>query len=175
MKNTVLKFGLISGFISILGFLAMHITGGENFENGMIYGFASMIVAFSLIFVAVKTYRDKQNGGTLSFGKAFQIGLYMSLIASTVYVITWLITYYNFIPDFADKYAAYSLEQMRASGASQAEIAAATAEMESFKETYKNPVMVILWTYIEILPIGLLFSLLAAAILKKKPQLNQAI
>lgn len=171
MKNTVLKFGLISGFISIIGFLVMHISDSRNFENGMIYGFASMIVAFSFIFVAIKTYRDKQNGGTITFGKAFQMGLYISLIASTIYVVTWLITLYNFIPDFADKYAAYSISQMQADGASPAEVSKAMAEMQEFKETYKSPVMVVLWTYMEILPIALLFTLLASAILKKKPQL----
>ena len=75
MKKTVLIYGLIAGIISCMGFFLL--SKNMDFDKGMIYGFGSMIVAFSLIFVAVKNYRDKHNGGIISFGKAFQIGLYI--------------------------------------------------------------------------------------------------
>lgn len=169
MKKIVLTYGLIGGFISCIGYMLT--LNGTDMDMGMVVGFASMLVCFSLIFVAIKSYRDKLHGGTVSFGKAFTIGLYISLIASSIYVIVWLIMLYNFYPDFADKYAAATLEAMKAKGSAPAEIAKKAAEMESFKDMYKNPVMVVLWTYIEILPIGIMVSLIAAAILKKKPQL----
>jgi len=34
------------------------------------------------------------------------------------YVASWEIAYFKFMPDFADKYAAYSIEKAKASGAS---------------------------------------------------------
>jgi hypothetical protein len=167
MKKLVLIYGLIAGFITSIGFLTM---GDEmDFDKGMIYGFASMILAFSLIFVATIQYR-KQNGGTLTFGKAFLIGLYISLIASTVYVGLWLITYYNFHPDFMEKYSACVIDKLKAEGATQAIIDAKTAEMEQMKVYYKNPLYVILMTYSEILPLSLVVSLISAAVLKRKPK-----
>ncbi|HMS70459.1 MAG TPA: hypothetical protein PKD18_20070 [Saprospiraceae bacterium] len=42
--------------------------------------------------------------------------------------------------------------------------------MADFKEMYKNPLFVILITYSEVLPIGLLVALLSATILKAKPK-----
>ena len=97
MKKIIWTYGLAAGFISTIGYMVMLLSGEMNFdesmENGMVYGFAAMIAAFSLIFVATLKYR-KKNGGVLSFGKAFLIGLYISLIASTVYVGVWL---FNFI------------------------------------------------------------------------------
>ncbi len=170
MKKIVIVNGIIAGLIVAAMFL---ITMGlyhnqGNFEGGMWIGYASMLLAFSLIFVAIIRFRDKYNNGVISFGKAFRIGLYITLIASTIYVVAWLIDFYVFIPDFADKYAAHMLEKLKSNGASAAEITSTTQQMDSFKEMYKNPVLVVLFTYIEILPVGLLLSLIAAIVLKRK-------
>ncbi|MGC4103797.1 DUF4199 domain-containing protein [Ferruginibacter sp.] len=169
MKKIVLVNGLIAGFIPIsIFFITMglyHKNG--NFEGGMWIGYASMLLGFSLIFVGIKNFRDKFNGGVISFGKGFKIGLLITLVASTLYVIGWLIDLYCFIPDFAEKYAAAMLDKLKASGADAAKIAAETKDMDNFVQLYKNPVMVVLFTYVEILPVGLIISLIAAAILKK--------
>jgi hypothetical protein len=162
MKKNIIICGLISGFISIIGFLVMP-SDMENMDKGMIYGYASMLLAFSLIFVGIKNFRDKYNNGTVTFGRAFMIGLY---------VATWLIDYYFFIPDFMDRYAAYTIEKMKAAGTSKAELDKYIAKMEDYKEMYKNPLFVILFTYMEILWVGVLVSLIAAGILRKKPVMD---
>lgn len=82
-----------------------------------------------MIFVAIKNYRDKYNNGTISFGKAFKIGLYVSLIASTMYVVVWMIDYYLFIPDFMDRYAEHMLQESKAKGASEVELQKAANEV----------------------------------------------
>jgi hypothetical protein len=101
MKKTVLTYGLISGTIVSAWLLFAVGIGLDHMDTdyGMFFGFTAMIVAFSFIFVAVKNYRDNLNFGTITFGKAFRIGLYISLIASTMYVGSWLIDYYFFVPD----------------------------------------------------------------------------
>ena len=85
-----------------------------------------------------------------------------------MYVIAWLIDYYIFIPDFADKYAAHMLEKLKATGASAAEINRQATAMESFKTMYKNPLFNILLTYSEVIPVGLVISLICALVLRKK-------
>lgn len=173
MKNILLRYGILAGFISLIGFHITLLSGHDDFENGMLYGYASMLAGFSLIYVAVKNYRDKHNAGVITFGKAFKIGLYITLIASTIYVIVWLIDYFFFIPDFGEKYMAYYISELKASGASQTEINAKMEEMKTFGEYYKNPFINALITYSEILPVGLLVSLITAALIKKQTQLNQ--
>lgn len=165
MKKIVLTYGLIAGFISCIGYLVMVGKEDLDFDNGMIYGFASMLLAFALIFVATNQYR-KQNGGTITFAKGFLIGLYISLIASTIYVVVWLITYYNFYPDFMERYTTCTLDQLKASGATQEVIEAKTTEMQEMSEKYKNPLFVILFTYAEILPLSLVFSLISAGVFR---------
>ncbi len=170
MKKTVLVYGAISGIIVSLFLLSSvgycYATG--NFEGNMWVGYASMILSFSLTFVGIKNFRDKKNEGIISFGKAFKIGLYITLIASSFYVISWLIDYYLFIPDFMEKFGNQTLESAKSSGDSAAEISNKAAEIDRYKEMYKNPLWVILLTYMEILPVGLLVSLISALILKRK-------
>lgn len=177
MRRNIIIFGLIAGVITIswtISFITMDTNhfSEESMENGMIYGYLSMILAFSLIFVAVKNYRDKYNSGAVSFGKAFKIGLGITAIASTIYVLVWLVCYFNFFPDFMDKYADYAIKQMEKSGKAVAEIEAERKKMEDMKVMYRNPVFTIMFTYIEILPVGLLMSLISAAILRRKPKLD---
>jgi Protein of unknown function (DUF4199) len=171
MKKTVLIYGLIAGLISSSAFIGLMLlgkAGQHDFKNGMIYGYTLMILAFSFIFVGTKITRDKYNGGGISFGKAFLVGLYITLIASSIYVIVWLIDYYFFIPDFAELYSAHVLGSLKASGASQAEIAKQSAQLASFSQMYKNPFFNILLTYSEIVPVGLIVSVISAWALKKK-------
>jgi hypothetical protein len=172
MKKTVLTYGLIAGIIASVWMLGTVAIGLENMDNdwGMILGFTTMIVAFAFIFVAVRKYRDNYGHGVITFGKALKIGLLIALIGSTMYVVSWLIDYYFFVPDFMDTYTTHTLEKLKASGASQAEITATAAEMENYKEMYKNPLFITLLTYMEILPVGILFSIVAAITMKKKPQ-----
>jgi hypothetical protein len=169
MKKVVLVYGIIAGLIvtGMMAFSTGYFCAKGDFEGGMIYGYSAMIIASSMIFVGIKTFRDKHNGGIIKFGQAFKTGLFISLIASTIYVIGWLINYYCFMPDFMDKYAAVMIDKAKASGISAAELAKQTASMEQMKEWYKNPLFVILMTYVEILPVALVVTLISALILKR--------
>lgn len=169
MKKIVLTYGLIAGLIvSIWMFATISISDAiTQSDLGMYLGFTAMLVAFAFIFVGIKNYRDKYNGGWITFGSGFKIGLYISLIASTMYVVSWLIDFYFFIPDFMDKYMAASIEKLKAAGASAAEI----QEQADFAALYKNnPLVCALFTYVEILPLGLVVSVIAALILKRKQE-----
>ncbi|MCF0069178.1 DUF4199 domain-containing protein [Dyadobacter sp. CY261] len=169
MNRIIVICGIISGVI-VSTFMVVSVGAcykQGNFEGNMLLGYAAMLLAFSMVFVGIKNYRDKYSQGVVSFGKAFKIGLYITLVASTVYVIVWLFDYYFFIPDFMDKYTAHLLRQFKAEGPTQAELDKKMVELAGYKDMYKSPLMVILWTYAEILPVGLVVSLISALILKR--------
>lgn len=175
MKRTILVFGTIAGvIISTFMGISMAVMGCSGGDTGggngsMIIGFSAMIVSFSFIFVGVKNYRDKQNGGTVTFGKAFLLGLMIALVASTLYVITWAIEFHYFMPDFLDKYFATQVKELHASGKSGAEFDEALKSLESMSYNYKNNIFFFaMYTYMEILPIGILIALISALILKRK-------
>ncbi|MCF0063159.1 DUF4199 domain-containing protein [Dyadobacter chenwenxiniae] len=171
MKKIIVVCGLISGII-VSTFMVSSVAvcySTSDFEGNMLLGYAAMLLSFSLIFVGIKNFRDKFNGGFVTFGKALQIGLLITLIASTVYVIVWLIDYYLFVPEFMERYTTHVMRELQREGATAQELQEKSVEMDGYREMYKSPLMVILFTYAEILPIGLIVSLLSALILKKKP------
>jgi hypothetical protein len=137
-------------------------------KNGEILGYTSMALAFIAVFLGIRSYRENQGGGAITFGRAFKVGILITLITCAVYVIGWEIVFWGFIPDFGDKYAAFALEKMARDGATSAELAKATAEMERFKVLYRNPLFNVAVTFVEVFPIGLIVTLVSAAILRKK-------
>src|SRR5882672_5288287 len=173
MKKNIIIYGLIAGIVvSTLMLISVnsmsHREGNFDYNRSLLIGYASMLIAFSLVFVGIRNYRDKYNGGVISFGKAFKIGIMIVLIASTIYVVAWLIDYYFFIPDFLEKYSAHTLDKLKAGGASQIEIDKQTKEMANFARMYKNPFFNAMMTYVEILPVGLIVTLISSLILKRK-------
>lgn len=165
MKKTVLIFGLIIGTILCINMVLMTnmMYTNPGFKGNDIVGYAAMVVLFSLIFFGVRNYRNKYLDGFISFGKAFKLGVLIALIGSTMYVGVWLFYYYLFVPDFIDVYTKYVLENCAAG-----DLQAKTTQMANFKEMYKNPFFIILITYFEVLPVGLIVTLISALILKKK-------
>jgi hypothetical protein len=169
MNKLVIISGLISGIIFIGSFFLFGPSGEEfdhsYFENGQLYGYITMIIALSTIFFAVKQYRDKELGGKIKFGKAFLIGLYITLIASVCYVLGWELytTTSNF--NFAEAYVAFQESQLAEQGMSEDEIASQMADQKQMMEMYQdNTAFRLGITFTEIFPVGLLISLVCALI-----------
>jgi hypothetical protein len=169
MKKTVLTFGIISGAVSALMMLStipfMHKIG---FDRGLIVGYTAIVLSFLLVFFGIRSYRENVGGGKITFGRAFAVGILITLISCIFYVITWEIVYFNFIPDFADKYTAYMVEKVKASGGNQQAINATIEQMKEMKRMLDNPLKNAAMTFLEPFPIGLIITLISSAILRKK-------
>ena len=165
MRSNVLIYGSIIGIILCINMVLMVnvIYNNPNVKANDIVGYAAMVVMFSLIFFGVRNYRNKQLNGFITFGKAFKTGVLIALVGSTIYVLVWLFYYYLFVPDFIDAYTKRVLNTCSAS-----DLESKTKEMANFKEMYKNPLFVILITYSEVLPVGVIVALVSALLLKKK-------
>jgi Protein of unknown function (DUF4199) len=172
MKRIVLVFGLISGAISsAMMFLTLPFmkSGAINSKNGETIGYTAIFLSFLLVFFGIRSYRENQGGGTITFGRAFSVGILITLISCLFYIGSWEIIYFKFMPDlFGKKYAARSIEAMREKGATEAAIAAKKIEMEKFKAMYDNPLINAAITFIEPFPVGLVVTLVSAAILRRR-------
>ena len=169
MKKIVLQNGLIGGLIvaSTMLISVYKFYAEQNFEPSYVIGFVGMLLAFLFVFIGTKQYRDYTES-SITFGKMFKVSFLITLIIATIYVVAWMIVYKNFFPDFMEKFADISIKKLQDSGADAQAITAKTAEMNQMKEWYKNPLSVILLTYMEILPLGLVISLISALVFMKK-------
>jgi hypothetical protein len=170
MKKTVLTFGLISGAIlSAMMLLTVPFQDAIGFDRGEIIGYTTMVLAGLLIFFGIRSYRDNIAGGTVGFGRAFKVGALIAVVSSVCYVATWEVIYFgNLSPDFIEKYQEHTLEQARADGETEAQIAKRKADMEKFATLYRNPVINVAVTFLEPLPVALIMTLVSAGVLSRR-------
>ena len=175
MRRIVWTFGLIAGTIfSLMMIVSMSFVGQIGFDNGEIIGYTTMIAAFLMVFFGIRSYRDSISDGVIGFGKAFQVGILITVVATVCYVATWEVIYYKFAPDFSEKYASHQIEKAKGSGASQQQIAAQVKEMEKFKALYKSPLVNMALTFLEPFPVGLVVTLVCAGILSRRGRRTHA-
>jgi hypothetical protein len=166
MKKTVLTYGLISAVIAAVLLLA-HVPFMDGGGKALFLGYAGIVLSSLLIFFGVRSYRENVGNGKISFGRAFAVGLLIALFSAAGYVAAWEAVYFSH-PGIADHVFNKQVEDLKAKGAPQAEIDAATAQVESFKKLYANPLVNAAFTFIEPFPVGLLMTLISAVILRRK-------
>lgn len=169
MKKIVLTFGLIAGAILSLMMLGtLPFMDKIGFDKGYIIGYTGMVLAFLLVFFGIRSYRENIGDGAISFGRAFSVGILITLVGCVCYAVTWEIVYFKLAPGFAEKMTNYAVEKVRSSGGSQQAIQAKLEEMKSLKGMMDNPFINAALAFVEPLPVGLIITLISAAILRKK-------
>jgi len=168
MIRPILFYGVIAGLIVTFPMLLM-IDGSGSSEHGvssMLVGYLTMILALSVIFVAVKQYRDKHLGGVIKFLPALLMGLGISVIAGLLYVTGWEI--YLTLTDYAfmEAYTHAMIEAQKAKGLAGPELDRLVSDMAKMTEDYRNPLFRLPMTFVEIFPVGVMMSLIAAALMR---------
>ena len=164
----VLIYGVVAGLVVAVPMVAtmLTLTAETAPDNGALYGYLTMIVALTAVFLGVKHYRDKVLGGAVRFVPALLVGLAISAVASVIYVIGWEISLALTGFDFPSAYLHEMLEAARAKGASAAEIERITQDAQGFARLYANPLYRFLSTFVEIFPIGAVIALISAVLLR---------
>jgi hypothetical protein len=167
MKSTVKRFGLYSALSMIVLFTLSWIIGaGSDYGTQELIGYVSIVVALSFVFFGIKHFRDKENGGSISFGKAIKIGILITLFAAVAFGILDIV--YKLInPDFTTEYYDTMVEQVKATVPAD-QLEAKLAEMESQREIFSNPVFSFLLMAFTVFIIGFIISLLSSLVLQRK-------
>lgn len=158
--RTIRRHGLIAGAILSAAMLAtMPWIDAIGFDRGALVGYTGMVLAFLMVFFGVRAWRDGQPERRVRFLPAFGVGMAIVAIGSLCYAVTWQVVQRLWLPDFAERYAAYALAQARDAGASAEQLDAMATELADFARLYENPLVNVGFSLLEPLPVGLLFSL----------------
>jgi len=171
MKKIILVYGLIAGTIvggMLMITMPLYENGTLRIENGEWVGYSTMVIALSLVFFGVKSYRDNHLQGKITFWNGLKIGLLITLIASLMYATCWEITYNTMKGDFVKQMSDKHIEKLKKEGATEPKLAEEQKKMDDFATMYRNPVIRFAITLVEIAPVGILISLLSASLLRRK-------
>ena len=175
MKKIVLTFGLIAGLImSVLMDGTVLLSSRIGSRHSLALGYTILVASFMLIYFGIRSYRDNILAGQITFGRAFACGILITLITTVCYVVTWEIVYFNFMPHFMDSYFTAQIHKVQSAGLDPAAAAAKVAAIQHSQQLYQNPLVNMAYTLIEPLPVGLIITLISAAVLRRKALVEPA-
>jgi hypothetical protein len=86
----------------------------------------------------------------------------------------WEILYFNFMPHFMDGFFAAQIHKVQSAGLDPATTAAKIAEIQHSQQLYQNPFVNMAYTFMEPFPVGLVITIISAAILRRRAPVERA-
>ncbi|MCO6148499.1 DUF4199 domain-containing protein [Flavobacterium sp. NRK1] len=167
LAKSTLPYGITFGLILFVEFIISYAFGLNSAENKMIgvimFLFNNILFPFLFILLACNNYKNKINGGYISFGESLKAGVSVSVIAAAVSSITTSL-FYIIIPEAKTQI----LEQTKVSLAAQPGMTAEGMKMAlKMTEIFTKPYVMIPFSILIYAFIGLIISLIVGAIVKK--------
>jgi hypothetical protein len=152
MNKVGFKYGLYGLVFSLILFLGMLYFGmGLDYDTQEVLGYLTILVSLSFVYFGIRHYRDQVNDGKLTFGKGFLVGLMITLFTAIGIAIADFIYTTAIYPEFFDDYAKMMREQGFA------------GEIPDYGSGFMAFIM-----YMTVVLIGLVVSLVAALLLKRR-------
>lgn len=168
MKKPVLLFGLVSAAVAIAGMAATTplILAGDHAKSDLL-GYSAMVLSALLVYFGIRWYRDREDG-PVGFGRAFAVGLLITLVSALVQVAAFQLLYFKRVPGFGDAFVACMIDRAENAGEPPAKVEEAARTAATLKRLYDAPLTNAALTFAAPLPIGVVASALSAAFLRRR-------
>lgn len=163
-----IQYGVLFGFLMILEFVisyALNIDPSTNKVYGIVMNVLNFLL-FPIVFILLgaNNFKNKLNSGLISFGETLKIGVVICVIAALLYAVFTAI-FNTIFPEFVEEILRKTknalTEQNPNMTSEQVEMAI------SWTKKFMNPIISIPFTIIMYAFIGLIYSLIIGAIIKK--------
>jgi hypothetical protein len=160
-STAILMWGAITGIILVIFYQILKVTGQE--DSG--FKWLNVVIMFLGLYIGTMQYRDKANGGYLTYGQGYKAGILMVLIL-TVFAIISTIVDLQIHPDFVDKIVEQAKTNMINKGYDEKQIEISLY----YTRKFTTPTWIVIWVVIFDVFFGAILSLITAGIcVKKKP------
>lgn len=168
MKKTVLRYGFFCFIAATVLFLSALVFGqGLSFEAQGVLGYVTIVASLVFVFFGIKHYRDQENNGVISFGRALGIGMLITLFAALGFaIIDYVYTAY-INPDFIREYTANSIANLEKTLAGD-ELIKAQKDLTSQMESMGSSSALAVFMFAIVTVVGFIISLLSSLFLNKK-------
>jgi len=162
--KSALNFGAVLGLILMIISLIIYVF--ELYDANKWLSWVSMLILVAGLVMGIRNFRDKENGGFISYGGAVGYGTLVALFAG---IITSVFTYVylGYIDDgFVHHQLMVQEDEMYNQGMPEEQIEVAMEWTEKFMAP---GVLAVMGVFMNTL-IGFIISLIAAAFLKNEPE-----
>ncbi|MBK7873585.1 MAG: DUF4199 domain-containing protein [Saprospiraceae bacterium] len=174
-RPTGVRYGLIASVILIAIGLIFYVGGFIDYtKQGSAMQWVNSLLTYAIMIGAavmgMKKHREDL-GGFMTFGQGFMVGLWEFLVMALVTAV-WSFLFFSFIaPDIIDMIMEGTREQMIARGTPDDQIDQAM----KFTEMMMNPPVFAGIAAVSTFFTGLIFSLIVAAVMQRKPPVDVAV
>jgi hypothetical protein len=164
-SNTLVKsamsFGLYLG-LAVIAYTVLLYALGETTNKMLSY------VSFLIYLIgagwAVKTYRDKTNGGYIEFGQAYLLSFLVFVFSGIIVSFFSFILFKYIDPSLMDQIWEQAQEEAMKKGVSEEQL----AQSEKVMKMFQSPMVMFIAGIINSAIIGAVLSLIIAAVFKRK-------
>lgn len=168
-SKSAIQFGVLFGIVMILELVISYVFNISP-ANNKGYGISINILNFfilpiALIFVGCNNYKNKINSGFISFSESLKIGVTICVIAALLYSIFSVVfnmIFPEYVQEILNQTKQAILQQNPDMPKEQLEMALSWTE-KLMKPVFVVPITIIMYAFI-----GLIYSLIIGAIVKKE-------
>ena len=167
MKSTVYRYGIYATLtIIVLSYIVFFLL--KNIDQSMqeVAGYLTMLLAMIFIFLGIRHFRDRVNGGYLTFGQGLKIGILIVLIPAVAFGLFDILYTEVLNPTWKEDYYSKYIEGLRKSVAAD-KLDAAIRKAEKEKEMFSKPVFQFLLMGGTVFIIGFIVTIISSLTLRR--------
>ncbi len=167
MKSTVFRYGIYAT-LTIVGLSYIVFFLLKNLDQSLqeVAGYLTMLLAMIFIFLGIRHFRDRVNGGYLTFGQGLKIGVLIVLIPAVAFGLFDILYTEVLNPTWKEDYYSKYIEGLRKSVAAD-KLDAAIRKAEKEKEMFSNPVFQFLLMGGTVFIIGFIVTIISSLTLRR--------
>ncbi len=169
MKQSVFRYGIFAAILIVVltAFNLFVLAKNADYSIQEAAGYLAILISMIFIFMGIRHYRDKINGGSLSFGEGFKIGLLITLVPAICFSLFDLLYTEVLNPSWKDDYYNHYIQDLRTSLSGNV-LDAEIKKLEEQREMYDKPLVLFLIMFSTVFVMGMIVSIISALSLRRK-------